>query len=69
MSSKFFTDNGFLTNEGVKVTEPFVCGMMDMFDSKEIKDMSVDELRALNASLLKLVSDCMNKAIVKKSKG
>lgn len=61
--SKMFRDNGFLTEEGKKVLQPLHDGLMEVISSKDVRDMSVAELRTLGANLAKAVGDTISEQI------
>jgi len=61
--SKLFNENSFLSEEGKKVLQPLHDGLMEVMSSPEVRAMSVQELRVLQANLAKLIGDTMSGAI------
>lgn len=54
---KMFKENGWLTEEGKKVLQPLHDALMDVRSSKEVRELTVQELYILQANLAKLVGD------------
>lgn len=65
--SKMFRDNGFLSEEGKQVLQPLHDGLMEVISSKDVRDMSVAELRTLGANLAKAVGDVISEQIYARS--
>jgi len=66
--TKMFKENGWLSEEGKKVLQPLHDGLMEVMSSPEVRNMSVQELRTLQANLAKLVGDTMSGAIYVRNK-
>lgn len=66
--SKMFKDNGFLSEEGNKVLHSFHYGLDEIMSSTEVRNMSVQELRVLQANLATLVGNAVSNAIQTKNK-
>ena len=61
--NKMFKENGLLSEEGNKVVQPLQDALTKVFTSKEVRDMSIDEIRALGANLAKIVGDSISDRI------
>jgi len=66
--SDMFKGNGFLTEEGKNVLQPLHDGLIEVMTSAEIRNLSVQELRILQANLASLVGNAVSQAIFSKSK-
>jgi hypothetical protein len=63
-----FKENGFFSKEGDKVLHSFHYGLNEIMSTAEVRNMSVQELRVLQANLAKLVGDAVSNAICDRSK-
>ena len=66
--SNMFKENGFFSEEGDKVLHSFHYGLNEIMSTVEVRNMSVQELRVLQANLAKLVGDAVSNAICDRSK-
>lgn len=55
--TKMFKENGFLSEEGKKLVEPFRDQLMALYANIEVANMSEQELFVLQANLAKMVGD------------
>jgi hypothetical protein len=61
--NKLFQENGSLTKEGELFIVEFRHGLLEIAESDEIRDMTDDELRTLQANLAKLVGETIFKRV------
>jgi hypothetical protein len=62
--NKYFTDNGFLSEEGKKLVEDFNFGLAVTFMQEAVKSMSENELRTLGANLGKIIGDLISDTLL-----
>ena len=55
--TKMFKENGFLSEEGNKLVEPFRDALKSLYVNIEVASMSEQELLVLQANLAKMVGD------------
>ena len=65
--NKYFTGNGFLSEDGKRLVEDFNFGLAGTFLQDAVKNMSETELRTLGANLNKIISDLISNTILAKN--
>src|ERR1017187_9288398 len=66
MKSKWFKENGILSNEGEKAMIEVRDELDNFLDHDEVEDMSVSELQTLGACLANFVADRIHKKIIRR---
>lgn len=61
--NKCFKETGYLSEEGKIVVQPLHDGLMAVMTCVDVQNMSVQELRVLQANLAKLIGDVVSDAI------
>lgn len=61
--SKMFKENGFFSEEGEKAMQPLYKGLKEVITSSAVREMSVQELRVLQANLASLVGNTLSNEI------
>lgn len=65
--SKYFTGNGFLSEEGKRLVEDFNFGLAATFIQDAVKEMSEAELRTLGAALSNIIGNQVSNLIAAKN--
>jgi hypothetical protein len=61
--SKYFTDNGFISDDGNKLLKPFYDGLIRVLSSPQVQSMSFNELEMLKGNLAKLTG-CLTSELI-----
>lgn len=56
--SKFFKDNGFFSDDGLKLSSGVESELLRLFSSGDVQNMSEAEIQTLAANLKKAIGDC-----------
>lgn len=64
MKSKWFKENGFLSDEGDKAFLEVKTELENLLDTDEVRDMTISELQTLGSCLAKLTADRIHDKIV-----
>jgi hypothetical protein len=65
--SKLFVDNGLLSDQGKQLLKPVSESINKLFQSHEVKNLSVTQFRTLGANLAKIVGDAVSDYLINKN--